>query len=152
MIRCRCVAKAKRKKTALSEAPTCNCLLLCDDVLESKGRGKHTLQGVIGGITVKELPATLGGYVAYVRGSNAYVRQKLTLEFIEPVEEAALFAIEVEFERHEPLDVFTLIVPVPAFVVEAPGRYILRAMHNNVDVASSAIMIRTASAGGGNNG
>src|SRR3954470_12689637 len=38
---------AKRKKRPAAEGPTCNCLLLCDDVLESKGKGKHHLKPML---------------------------------------------------------------------------------------------------------
>src|SRR5438552_10287125 len=79
------VAMAKRKKKSAAklatEPPTCNCLLLCDDVLVSRRKNKHTLQGVIGAIGVRQFPAVLGVYVAYLRVSNVYGSQKITVRF-----------------------------------------------------------------------
>ncbi len=72
---------AKRRRQIRGVAPTVNCLLLCDDVLISQGKHKHFLQGIIGQIVVLELPAIIGGYVAYVRFPDVHGDQKVKLAF-----------------------------------------------------------------------
>ncbi len=92
------------------EAPTSSCLLLCDDVLVSQGRQKHFLQGIIGVVGVTQLPAVIGGYVAYVRLSNVYASQKVTINFEEADTQEVLFEFEVGFpEKGDPLGVYTLV-------------------------------------------
>ena len=135
--------KRRRKKGAV--APTVNCLLLCDDVLVSRGKDKHFLHGVIGGIGVASLPAPLGGYVAYVRFSNVHGEQKVRLTFEHAGDGESLFEIEASFPaQSDPLGVYTLVIPVPPFEIREAGRYMFTASHGGVPLAQSPIEIRLA--------
>ncbi len=122
------MAKKRPKKTpAPQESPTCNCIMLCDDVLVSTGKHKHTLAGVIGWIAVQEFPATIGGYVAYIRISNVYGTQSVTVSLEDPNDSTLLeFRADLVGDRG-PLDVHTLVVPIPPFAVKKPGRYVFLA-------------------------
>jgi hypothetical protein len=136
------MAKRKKKKLGL-EGPTSDCLLLCDDVLISQGKNKHNLIGLIGGIAVRNFPAILEGYVAYARFSNVYGGQKITLKLSRGTDDATILEAEVPFpSQSDPLGVYTIVIPVPAFKVEEPGRYLFGAYHNGVPVASSPIIIQ----------
>jgi hypothetical protein len=137
-------AMAKRRRArARLEAPTCNCLLLCDDVLISQGKNKHNLVGIIGGIAVRELPATLGGYVAYVRLSNVYGSQTVTISIEAADDGEAVLQFEAEFPAQaDPLGVYTLVVHIPAFRIERAGRYLFNAMYNDVPFAQSPLEIK----------
>lgn len=66
---------AKKRKVAVP--PTCNCIILCDDIIQSVAKGKVNLVGLIGTIAVQSLPAVIGGYGVYVRGSNVHGDQKI---------------------------------------------------------------------------
>jgi hypothetical protein len=134
---------AKRKSNPGTESPTCNCILLCDDVLVSVGKGKHFLQGVIGVIAVTKLPAVLGGYVAYVRVSNVYPAQVIEIKLERASDGAVLLDARPTFPPHpDPLGVYTFLAPVPPFRVEEPGRHLFTAYHNGVPFAQTPIEIR----------
>jgi hypothetical protein len=127
----------------ITESPTCNCLLLCDDVLISGGRGKHYLQGVIGMLGAAEFPATIGGCVAYIRLSNVYADQKVSINLLNTRTEEIIFEFEAGFpDRSDPLGVYTLVVPIPPFVIAEPGRYLFNALHNNAPIAQSPIVVK----------
>ena len=135
----------RRKKVAKghSEPPTSDCLLLCDDVLISQGKNKHSLMGVIGGIGVGGFPAVLHGYVAYARFSNVYSGQQIAIRFSSAASDEILFEATAEFpEQSDPLGVYTLVIPIQPFVVREEGRYLFGAYHNDVPVAASPIQIQ----------
>lgn len=137
--------KVSRRQGPTPETPTCNCALLCDDVLVSHGHGKHTLSGIIGMIVVRALPAALGPYVTYVRISNVYGDQKVTVN----LEHADTFEAVFEFEATlpqpaDPLGVYTLMVRIPPFSVSEAGRYMFNAKSGGVPLAQSPIMIQVA--------
>lgn len=143
------MAKRKRtgrkKKGAVPETPTCNCALLCDDVLVSQGRGKHTLNGIIGAIGVEKLPAVLGWYVTYVRISNVYGEQRVIVNLEEAGTGEPVFEFEAKMpEQADPLGVYTLVVPVPPFRVERAGRYMFNAKSGGEILAQSPIIIQAA--------
>lgn len=139
------MAKRKPKKKATGEPPTCNCLLLCDDVLVSQGKGKHFLQGIIGAIGVPGLPVMLGGYVAYVRLSNVYGSQEVTLQLEEAATEEVLFGMNVKLgAQTDPLGVYNLMIPVPPFVVHRAGTYLFTAVHQGMPITYTPIVIAVA--------
>ena len=134
---------AKRRRQIRGVAPTVNCLLLCDDVLISQGKHKHFLQGIIGQIVVLELPAIIGGYVAYVRFSNVHGDQKVKLAFESAAGDDPLFEIEANFpSQSDPLGVYTLVIPVPPFAIQETGRFMFIASHGGVPLAQSPIEVR----------
>jgi hypothetical protein len=139
------MAKRVRRKTRSAVPPTCNCLLLCDEVLIGQAKPKHYLQGIIGLIGVKEVPAVIGRFVAYVRISNVHGEQKISLVF-EPAKGGdSLFTVEVGLpSQADPLGVYTLVIPVPPFVVPEAGRYMFSAYHAGIPITQSPIEIRTA--------
>ena len=117
--------------------------MLCDDVVMSMGRHKHNLIGLINGLAVPELPAMIGGYMAYVRGSNVYGEQaiRLVLEYADTEEE--VLAIEGQFSKNsDPLSVYTLVVQLPAFKVEREGRYLFSAKHDGVPIAQMSLTVK----------
>lgn len=140
------MAKNKRlgRPTKKTEPPTCNCVLLCDDVLVSHAKGKHYLQGIIGVIVVPQLPATIGGYMAYVRVSNVYGTQKLRVSLDHGGSGEHLFAMEVQLpDKQDPLGLFTVVAKLPPFEVTEEGRYMFSAWSDGVQLAQSPIKIQT---------
>lgn len=120
---------------------TCSCLVLCDDVVISHARGKHTLAGIIGGIGVAQLGAMAGPYVAYVRLSNVHTDQRVTVGLERP-SGTLLWEFEAQLvNRNDPLAVHTLIAHIPGFLVDEPGRHMLIARHENVPVAQAPIEV-----------
>jgi hypothetical protein len=140
------MAKGRQRRRAGGESPTSDCLLICDDVLVSHGKGKHIIQGVIGAIVVRAFPARIGGYVAYVRLSNVYGGgQPVHLTFENAATGQELFRFETKLpKRSDPLGVYTMILKVPPFEVSESGRYIFSAKHGGVPFAQSPILIRSA--------
>ena len=137
---------AKKKITPdIASPPSSSCLLICDDVLMGAAKGKHFLHGVISEIVVPRLPCVLGPYAAYVRLSNVHGGQKITLSFCRLAEsDDELFKFEATSpERSDPVAAHTIILPIPAFVVKRPGRYIFEASHGGVPFATNAILINS---------
>ena len=135
--------KPARRKGSVPEHPTCNCALLCDDVLESKGRGKHNLIGIIGAILTPQFPAVLGGYVAYVRLSNVYGRQKVTIGLDDTASDEKVFEGGIDLpDIKDPLGGYTLVPPIPGFRIERPGRYMFSVKSGGIPLAESAILIQ----------
>lgn len=136
------MSKRRRRSAQHSppETPTCNCALVCDDVVIS-AKGKHTLVGIIGTIAVQSLPTVLGGFVAYVRVSNVYGIQKVRISLEHSGSGRAAFEFEVPLQQQDPLGVHTVIAPIPPFAVEEPGRYVFQAESRGEPIAQSPIMI-----------
>jgi hypothetical protein len=136
-----------RRRQPPPEPPTCNCVLLCDDVATST-RGKHTLVGIIGVIGSSSFPAWLGGYVAYVRLSNVYASQtvRICLERAEDREE--VLALDVQLNQPDPLGVCTVMVVLPPFRIDRPGRYLFQVRSEGIPLAESPIRIVQARAPG----
>lgn len=139
------MARQRRSKGSLPESPTCNCVLLCDDVIISQGKGKHTLVGVIGTIGVAGLPAVLAGSVAYIRIQNVYGSQRLVARFEFAKDNRTLFEFEVELTGDpDPLNVFNIIVPIRPFKVLEPGMYWFSILSGGAVLAQTPILIQTA--------
>lgn len=134
------MAKRAKRRKPIPETPTCNCVLLCDDVVQS-ARGKHSLMGVIGMIAVAQFPAVIGGYVTYVRLSNLYPNQNAHIELERAEDGFVVFRFEVRLEQADPLGVYTLVAVVPPFQVDQPGRYVFQAVAGGVPLAQSPIEI-----------
>ncbi len=132
--------KANRSKRSLPETPTCNCVLLCDDVLIS-AKGKHTLAGIIGVIAVPKLPAIVGGFVAYVRISNVYGDQRARVSLDHAKTGRAVFEFQVPLQQRDPLGVYTVVAPTPPFAVDEGGRYIFQVESRGEVLAQSPIEI-----------
>jgi hypothetical protein len=142
------MAKKGRSKSraGTAEPPTCNCILLCDDVVISQGKGKHTLHGVIGTIVVPGLPAVLSafpnGYVAYVRVQNVYGNKMLEVTLDEAASGDPVFKFRADLpDKKDPLDVYTVCVPVIPFVIERAGLYWFTARCDGGILAQSPIRI-----------
>lgn len=134
------MAKRSRKSKPVREVPTCNCVLLCDDVVTS-ARGKHTLVGVIGMIAAQDFPTTLGGYVTYVRLSNIYPNQSVQIEMERAEDRTTMFQFDIKVREPEPLGLYTFVVVVPPFVVDRPGKYWFQAVSDGEPLAQSPIEI-----------
>ncbi|HVS73159.1 MAG TPA: hypothetical protein VHQ47_18030 [Phycisphaerae bacterium] len=139
---------AKKRKPAgsrpdpLSEAPTCSCLLLCDDVVISTAQDKHVLQGVIGSFGLPAVPAVAGNFVAYLRVSNVYPSQKLSVRFENASSGEVLFEFEAQFvSQKDPLEVHTLVSRIYPFEVKEFGRHILSAVYNGMPVAQTPVYV-----------
>ncbi len=115
---------AKPKKT---HAPTCSCLLLCEDVVVSHASDKHNLIGIVGSIFVREVPTVVGGYVAYARTSNSHGDEKVELVIRRPSDNEPVMRIQASFQSATPLSVFTLVARLPAFRIDEPGRHMFSA-------------------------
>lgn len=114
----------------VSDGAVCSCIILCEDAAMTVASGKHNLYGVIGSINVPAFPAMVGPFAAYVRISEVMRDQKFALS----LERADNNEPVIKFETNlpvpaDPLGVVTLVIPVPQFRLELPGRYlfILRA-------------------------
>lgn len=131
-----------RKRGRPKEAPTCNCALLCEDVLVSQARGKHMLHGVINVIFVPQLPSVVGPFVTYVRISNVYPNQTIHVSFerAEDGEKVFEFAAEPP-ERPDQLGVYTFVVTTPPFRLEQDGRYIFSVRSDGTPLAESPISV-----------
>jgi hypothetical protein len=138
------MAKSRKKRAGGVESPTSDCVLLCDDVIVSQGKHKHTLVGLIGLIGVPGFPAVIGGYVFYVRLSNVYSGgQKIVLRLSSASTDGTVMETEAMLPKEsDPLGVYTLIAALPPFVVNEPGRYLFGAYHNGVPIATSPILIQ----------
>lgn len=137
------MAKEKKQQSHSSEAPTLGCILLCDDVVISQARQKHTLVGVIGGIAVKSLPATVGGYCAYIRFSNMYPGQKVLIRLEHAATADICFEVQADFStQSDPLGVYTIVLPIGAFEIRHSGRYLFTAIHDGIPIASSPITVK----------
>ena len=132
--------RQRRSKDSPPETPTCNCVLLCDDVVVS-AKGKHTLIGIIGTIFVQKIPAIIGGYVAYVRISNVYQSQSVRVSLDHADSGKSAFEFNVPLQQADPLGVYTVIAPIPAFSVDAVGRYVFQAESRGEILAQSPIAI-----------
>lgn len=127
-------------------APTCSCLLLCEDVVVSHGSDKHMLQGVIGQIAVPTLPATIGGYVVYIRLSNVHAKQTVRVKFEHADTGEVLWELAAEvINQLDPLQVHTLIARLGAAKVEHSGRYILSTNFDGVPLAQTPVLINNLS-------
>lgn len=137
------MAKRHRKiKRENAESPSSACLVICDDVLVSQGKNKHILQGVIGTIVVRGVPALIGGYVAYIQLTNVYPNQEIKL-CLRDEDENAIFESEAKSPPRnvDPLAVETLILPIPFFPITSAGRYTFRAEHDGVPFAVCPITV-----------
>lgn len=137
---------AKRKKNPSrrqpTEPPTCNCILLCDDVLVSQGRGKHTLSGVIGTIILQGLPAQSGSFVAYIRLSNVYGSKDVQVSLLRADSNEPVFQFEAKLpDKTDPLGLYLLMVPIPPFKIERAGRYLFQAECDGEVLATSPISV-----------
>lgn len=139
------MAKKRTRRTRKEvEPPTSSCLLICDDVLISAGRDKHTLHGVIGTIVVLECPARVGPYVAYVRLSNVYSKQEIELIFRKADDDEMVFSFKAKSPASSnPLHTHTLIVKIPQFEIPSAGRYIFTAEHGGVEFAQSRFEVKS---------
>ena len=143
---------AKKKKRAggnrpeepVTEAPTCSCLLLCDDVVVSTAQDKHVLQGVIGSFGLPTVPLVAGNFVAYLRVSNLYPGQRLSVRFENASSGEILFEFEASFvSQKDPLEVHTLVSRILPFEVKEFGRHILSAVYNGMPVAQTPVYAET---------
>ncbi len=127
----------------LTEPPTCNCALLCNDVIVRHSRDMHTLEGVIGNIGVKQFPGVIGGSVCYVRLSNVYPSQTVRIALEDAGDGEDLFSFDIILpSKSDPLGVYTIIQRIPAFGVASPGRYMFTASSKGIPLAQSPIMIQ----------
>jgi hypothetical protein len=126
----------------LNERPTCNCVLLCDDLITSSIRQKHTLSGVFTMVLVRELPSAIGPYVLYIRVSNVYPGQPVFVSLDPPIGET-LFRFRVPLpDQPDPLGLYTVPAVIAPFVVSAPGRYMLTVSDGEgIPLAMTPIMI-----------
>ena len=142
---------AKRAKTKAPSRhtgnPTCNCILLCDNIVVSHADDKHNLLGVIGAITLPPRMMAVGPFVVYVRLSNVHANQKVEVCFEDAESETRIWAFVAELvNRNDPLAVYTLLSRVPAFLVPRAGRYLLSAKHGGVALAQTPIQINCLAA------
>jgi hypothetical protein len=144
------MARRKKEKTRPVEPPTCSCVLLCDDVIEHKSRPKHDLIGIISTLVLPGLPAIIGGQVVYIRMSNMIVGQSVSIRLhsAENLDgrDTAIFSFNGKFDQEngDRLGVLTMILPVPMFVLEKEGRYILGVYSGNDVLATTPISVHVA--------
>jgi len=126
------------------EQATCNCVLLCDDVVTT-AKGKQHLSGVINTIYMPGFPAVVGGYVTYVRISNVYGSQTVQISLAEASSGNLVIGFDAQLQPPDPLGVATVVAVLPPFVVKAAGRYIFQVTHGGVPIGQSPIMILDSS-------
>lgn len=131
-----------QKREAVARPATCDCALLCDDVVESHLKGKHTLVGIIGGIVVARLPHAFGPCMCYVRLANLLTEKTvvLMLENADSGEDVLKAEVKVPEQDH-PLGVCTIVAPIPRFVIEKAGRYLFSAKCDGLPLAQSPIVV-----------
>lgn len=131
-----------QSRAAVSRPATCDCALLCDDVLESHVKGKHSLMGIIGGIVVPSLPFPFGPCMCYVRLANLVTAKQVTLSLENADTAEILLSFQVEVpEQDHPLGVCTIVAPIPQFLIEKAGRYLFSAKSDGLPLAQSPIAV-----------
>lgn len=116
--------------------------MLCDDVVISHSQDKHNLVGIIGALGVRGTPAVSGGFVVYIRLSNVYSEQRVTVSFVSAQDDEVAWEFEAQLvSRNDPLAVHTLISRVPPFRLGKPGRYMLEAKHGGTVIAQTPIEV-----------
>ncbi|GEM_PF-6577295 len=132
---------SKRNVKAKTHAPTCSCLLLCDDVVVTHAHDKHNLMGIVGSIFVRELPGHVGGFVAYARTSDLHGTEEVELVIRRPSDNEPVMKIRATFQSDTPLNVQTLVARVPPLLVEEAGRYMFSAESNGSILAQTPINV-----------
>lgn len=124
------------------DPPTCNCLLLCDDVIISHLMQKHVLQGVVGAVLVASVPAAIGPFVAYIRLSNVHSSEQIDFSFVNSEDNAVLLAFNAKSpEKSDPLGVYTFMVNIPRIPVEKEGRYLFEAKSREELLAQTPVLV-----------
>ena len=135
--------KRQPRKKKRTESPTCNCLLLCQDVTESKATGKRVLHGIIEVIRATNFPVTVGPFVGFMRLSNVYGQQEVRVSFERAETGESLFEfVATTHPKADPLGVVTSVVPIMPFTIDEPGRYIFSATHDALEIASSPVFFQ----------
>jgi len=128
---------SKRRRT---ESPTCNSLLLCQDIVESRVTGQRVLQGIVELVRSSTFPAVVGPFAAFMRLSNVYGQQQIRVALQRGDTQESLFAfIATTHPRADPLGVVTSVIAIPPFIIPAAGRYIFSATHDGLEIASSPL-------------
>jgi hypothetical protein len=142
------MAKRKGKATKFtSEPPTASCLLLCEEVTVKYGLDKHILEGIISEMNAPGLPFMTGPGVAYVRMSNVYPNQKMTLRFAHLETAEVVFELSIQAPPNsDPLRNQIIIAPIRPFVIYHSGRYMFGAIHNDIPFAECMIEVKAPSA------
>lgn len=122
------------------DLPTCNCALLCEDVLMSAARGKHILHGIVNLVVVASLPATVGPFVSYVRVSNVYGTQELTIRLVSGTDRV-VFELRAQLKSPDPLGLYNLVVPIPPFGITEAGRHMFSVLAGGEVLAQSPILV-----------
>jgi hypothetical protein len=138
---------AKRRKRISKyavEAPTSSCLIICNDVMTGTLDGRTVINGIIDGLVLSSTPAVIGPFVAYIRFSNVYAEQKISLSFARPDDEHKVFELPLTAPKQsDPLKTHTLVIRINQFEIKESGRYIFQASHGGVAFAQSPIDITT---------
>jgi hypothetical protein len=121
---------------------TCNCALLCDDVLQSHIKGKHTLVGIIGAIVTPSVPTAFGPCMCYVRLANLVTAKTIvvSLEHADSAEEVLSFQVDVPEQDH-PLGVCTIVAPLPPMALDKAGPYLFSVKSDGFLLAQSPIAV-----------
>ena len=131
------------------EPPTHSCLLICNDVVRSVRSGQNSIEGVVDRITVPDVPALVGPFVAYIRLGNVYSRQKIKFNFCHESDDKAFFNLStMSPEDSNPLETHTLVVRIEEFEIHQGGRYLFSALHDNVAFAVCPIVVEVEHEGG----
>lgn len=129
-------------KRDAAEPPTCNCIILCDDIVVNQVRGKHTLAGIITAIAVRELPSMIGPYACYIRLSNVYPSARIHIGLFPDGADEPLWNFAVEMPpKTDPLGLYTMPLTVPPFGVVQAGRYLLTVISGGIPLAATPIQI-----------
>lgn len=139
---------AKRLTThqAKTVAPTCSCLLLCEDVVESKATNKYVLEGVIEVVRSRAYPLHFGPSVAFLRLSNVHGSQQFRVRLAgdEPRSRVLVEFLATSHPEADPSGIVTTVVSLGKFLVPKPGRYSLTVSHNGQELSSCVIYFQLA--------
>jgi len=127
------------------EAPTCFCLLLCDDVEVRQRMQSHNLVGIVGWIGVPEMPITIGDKMVYARVSNVYQDKELEIFF--EFGDAPIWKASFTVSSKDPLEVHTVMFALPPTPLPQPGRYHLSMKYREEILATTPIKVYTPNGG-----
>ncbi len=127
------------------EPPTSSCLLICQDVSSGIIDARHVPTGIVDRIRLGDTPAMVGPLAAYIRLSNVYPAQEISLTFARSGTDDELFRLGARSPSNsDPLETHTLVLPIPPFEIGMAGRSVFQALHAQVPFAQCAVEVSVA--------
>lgn len=123
---------------------TCDCMLLCEDVTHSSTTAKHTLHGIVGWMTVPEVPCRVGPLALYIRLTNLQNshRCEITCAHADGESDAIFKSAIPTPPQPDPFGIYTQIAVIPAIEITRPGHHIITLLVNNEPMLYSRFLVK----------